>query len=421
MGKVLDDIVISPFLNDCTTVVPVIENTELEPRILNVGIFFRFHSLILYQVGEFQSSHSVKIVQLTGGSPIAPGRQDCEPILYTSSSSRRQTAIKHLTSKTTKGILKALLTRCPLQVPGTSAGVLLNKIAFKMVLVRIPALFLVFLATASAHFSSPAHVRVIGVSSRRKALAPRSRPFGPRYHLHASSTVAADNVAAEDEELGGDEVIPDDYESVVQVVPSKQHQKEIKPFKELGFGGKLVRGTRNIILVTTTNFGLGVTFGLTTAGVRGFPNLMTRKEGLLGTPWNEEIPMRLKRYSGKCYRWAKIWGPVFAVWGFTDTAVSLLRNGDNDEINFMMASSAAAVWHNRDKTVQRKVVVAVVYAALTYAYVKFNEYYVVGPEGWQDKYSQNEEVGTELQASAAAGDISRGGDALSISDQNDIY
>ncbi|KAI2494480.1 Tim17/Tim22/Tim23/Pmp24 family [Fragilaria crotonensis] len=293
-----------------------------------------------------------------------------------------------------------------------------------MILVRTPVLFLFFLATTTAHFSSPAHIRVIGVSSRRRALAPRSRPFGPRYHLFASSTssIVDDIAAAEEEELGDDEVIPEDYETVVQVVPSKQHTKVIKPFKELGFGGKLVRGTRNIIVVTTTNFALGVSFGLITAGVRGFPNLMTRKEGLLGTPWNEEIPMRLKRYSGKCYRWAKIWGPVFAVWGFTDTAVSLLRNGDNDEFNFMIASSAAAVWHTRDKSVQRKAIVAVVYAALTYAYVKFNEYYVVGPEGWQDKYGQNEEVGTELQATAAAaGEISRGGDALSIGDQNDIY
>ena len=205
-------------------------------------------------------------------------------------------------------------------------------------------------------------------------------------------TSEEDQVKADDDE---DEVIPDDYENVVQVIPTKHHHtsnKEIKPFKDLSFGGKLVRGTRNIIIVTTTNFALGVTFGATTAGVRGFPNLMTRKEGLLGTPWKEEIPMRLSRFTGKCYRWAKIWGPVFAIWGFTDTAVSLLRNGENDEFNFMVASSAAAVWHNREKSVQRKVGVAILYAVLTYAYVKFNEYYVVGPEGWQDKYSQNEEV-----------------------------
>ena len=249
---------------------------------------------------------------------------------------------------------------------------------------------------------------MIGVSShRRRTLAPRvrTRPFGPRYQLHASvhvTTVEDEAEAQGDDNDDDDETIPEDYETAVQLVPSKHHHTEIKSFKDLGFGGKLVRGTRNIILVTTTNFALGVTFGSTAAGVRGFPNLMTRKEGLLGTPWNEEIPMRLKRYTGKCYRWAKIWGPVFAVWGFTDTAISLLRNGDNDEFNFMIASSAAAVWHNREKSVQRKVGVAVLYAALTYAYVKFNEYYVVGPEGWQDKYGQNEEVTTEH----AAGEIS---------------
>ena len=45
-------------------------------------------------------------------------------------------------------------------------------------------------------------------------------------------------------------------------------------------------------------------------------------------------------------------GPVFAFWGFTDTAISLLWNGDNDDFNFMIASSAAAVWHNREKSVQ---------------------------------------------------------------------
>jgi hypothetical protein len=77
----------------------------------------------------------------------------------------------------------------------------------------------------------------------------------------------------------------------------------------------------------------------------------------------------------------------------------------------MIASSAAAVWHNRDKSIQRKVGVAVLYAALTYGYVKFNEYYVVGPEGWQDKYSQNEEIGE------VASETTRGGDIL----PNDTY
>jgi hypothetical protein len=90
-------------------------------------------------------------------------------------------------------------------------------------------------------------------------------------------------------------------------MPSKHHHKEQKSFKELEFGGKLVRGTRNIILVAITTFALGVTFGSTAAGVHGFPNLMTRKEGLLGTPWKEEIPMRLKRYTGKCYRFQRPW------------------------------------------------------------------------------------------------------------------
>lgn len=263
---------------------------------------------------------------------------------------------------------------------------------------------------SSAHFSSPhpPPCRVIGVTSHhRRTQAPRTHPLGlgRRCTLYASSAVVGEalvtEVGVEDED-----VVPEDYEDVVEVVPTKR-PKEVKSFKELGFFGKIVRGTRDIILVTTTNFGLGVTFGLMTAGVRGFPNLMTRKEGLLGTPWKEEIPMRLNRYTGKCYRWAKIWGPVFAIWGFTDTAISILRNGDNDEFNFMIASSAAAVWHNRDKSIQRKVGVAVLYAVLTYGYVKFNEYYVVGPEGWQDKYSQNEDVGE-----VAISDTSRGGEIM---------
>jgi hypothetical protein len=270
-----------------------------------------------------------------------------------------------------------------------------------MTLLLVLVLLVQSITTTSAHFSSPHSCRVIGVTSHRRTQAPRTNPFGlgRRGTLYASSVVG-EPVFTEDED-----VVPEDYEEVVEVVPAKQ-PKQVKSFKELGFFGKIVRGTRDIILVTTTNFGLGVTFGLTAAGVRGFPNLMTRKEGLLGTPWKEEIPMRLKRYTGKCYRWAKIWGPVFAIWGFTDTAISILRNGDNDEFNFMIASSAAAVWHNRDKSIQRKVGVAVLYAVLTYGYVKFNEYYVVGPEGWQDKYSQNEEIGD------VASETSRGGEIL---------
>jgi hypothetical protein len=194
-----------------------------------------------------------------------------------------------------------------------------------------------------------------------------------------------------EEEEEEEEEVPDHFEEVVEVSPSAESGKKIKSFKELGFGGKLVRGTKNLITVTTLNFALGVGFGLITAGIRGFPHLMTRKEGLLGTPWKEEIPMRWRRYSGKCYRWARIWGPVFAIWGFADTMTTILRNGDNDEFNFMIASASAAVWHNRDKSIKRKCVVAVVYAVLTYGYVKFNEYYVVGPEGWQEKYNRSDD------------------------------
>jgi hypothetical protein len=253
-----------------------------------------------------------------------------------------------------------------------------------MNLMLISLILLVSIRSVRPHFSAP--IRVFEVTSRQKAYTPRRHVFGKRYNLWTSTDTDYDYPV-----LGGDdEVVPVDYEEAIEVTPTKK-VKTMKPFKELGFGGKIVRGTRNIILVTTTNFGLGVTFGLLTAGVRGFPNLMTRKEGLLGTPWKEEIPMRLSRYTGKCYRWAKIWGPVFAIWGFTDTAVSILRNGDNDEFNFMIASSAAAVWHNRQKSVPRKVGVAILYAILTYGYVKFNEYYVVGPEGWQEKYNQNED------------------------------
>jgi hypothetical protein len=154
-----------------------------------------------------------------------------------------------------------------------------------MTLLLLLVLLVHSITTTSAHFSSPHQYRVIGVSSQRRTQAPRSHPFGlgRRGTLYASSTAGA--ALAEDED-----VVPEDYEEVVEVAPAKQ-PKETKSFKELGFFGKVVRGTRNIILVTTTNFGLGVTFGLTTAGVRGFPNLMTRKEGLLGTPWKEEIPM----------------------------------------------------------------------------------------------------------------------------------
>jgi hypothetical protein len=253
--------------------------------------------------------------------------------------------------------------------------------SFKLLLV------LLAVSSAAAHFSFPSasQPRVIGVTSRRRTQAPRiGGPFGPRAQLYAEALV-------EDADLDEGEEVPEDYEESVEVVPT-QEKKKVKSFKELGFAGKIVRGTRNLVVVTGTNFCLGGTFGLMTGGVRGFPNLMTRKEGLFGTPWKEEYGMRWTRYSGKCYRWASIWAPVFAIWGFTDTAMTILRNGENDEFNFMLASSAAAVWHNRDKSIQRKVIVGVAYAALTYGYVKFNEYYVVGPEGWQDKYNRNEEV-----------------------------
>ena len=243
-------------------------------------------------------------------------------------------------------------------------------------------LLLAFATTATAHFGSP---RVIGVSSRRRTQAPRlNGAFRPQSRLYSSTADVDDD---DDDQI--------DYDQVVEVAPPPPKKKH-KSFKELSFGGKLVRGTRDIVLVTAGNFGLGVTFGLTSGGVRGFPNLMTRKEGLLGTPWKEEYGMRWVRYSGKCMRWAKIWGPVFAVWGFTDTVLSVIRNGENDEFNFMCASSAAAVWHNREKSIPRKVGVAVIYAALTYGYIKFNEYYVVGPEGWEDKYDRNEEKGGDL-------------------------
>lgn len=255
--------------------------------------------------------------------------------------------------------------------------------SFAVFLSAVLVLALLEASSVSAHFSFPTSQRVIGVSRRRTTQAPRLHAFGPRANLYAEAPVDADDDYGEE--------IPEDYEETVEIIPT-QEKKQVKEFKDLGFAGKIVRGTRNLVLVTGTNFCLGASFGLITAGVRGFPNLMTRKEGLFGTPWKEEIPMRWTRYSGKCYRWASIWGPAFAVWGFTDTAMTILRNGQNDEFNFMLASSAAAVWHNREKSIQRKVLVAVGYAALTYGYVKFNEYYVVGPEGWEDKYNRNDDV-----------------------------
>jgi len=265
-------------------------------------------------------------------------------------------------------------------------------------LLVVLVLLVVGLPTAKGHFG------VIGVNtSRRRTPAPRlNGRFGSRAHLYASTTAitAADSFSAGDED--GEEV-PEDYEDSVKIVPTQERTKTVS-FQNLGLAGKLVRGTKNIILVTTTNLVLGIAFGGVTGGVRGFPNLMTRKEGLLGTPWKEEYGMRWTRYSGKCYRWASLWGPVFAVWGFTDTLLTVLRNGTNDEFNFMCASSAAAIWHNRDKSIQRKVIVGVGYAALTLGYVKFNEYYVVGPAGWQDKYNRNDDDIVTDDAAATAAD-----------------
>lgn len=221
-------------------------------------------------------------------------------------------------------------------------------------------LLAVFIPIAKSHFSNP---RVISVNpTRRATMTPGRWLSSNRMKLYASTEMSV----AEDDT----DEIPDNYEETIEVTERPQQQKKTeKTFAELGPFGKLCRGTKNTIFATGCSFVAGTFFGLFAGGLRGFPNMMTRSEGGLGTPFfKEEIPLRWKRYSGKMYRWATYWGPAMGVFGGTfSTSMYTLRGGKVDMFSFCLAYSAAAVYHNRNNSLQRKAIVAVGYSCLAIA------------------------------------------------------
>eukprot|EP00546_Thalassionema_frauenfeldii_P003128 CAMPEP_0178933568 /NCGR_PEP_ID=MMETSP0786-20121207/23347_1 /TAXON_ID=186022 /ORGANISM="Thalassionema frauenfeldii, Strain CCMP 1798" /LENGTH=285 /DNA_ID=CAMNT_0020611189 /DNA_START=98 /DNA_END=955 /DNA_ORIENTATION=+ len=254
----------------------------------------------------------------------------------------------------------------------------------------IPILILllaVFTQIATSHFSNP---RVVSVHRLKQTSIATSRWSQiPRLNLYAST----EKVAEDDEDE-----IPDNYEEAVEVqeIPEKKINTET-PFSELGFFGKLYRGTKNTVIVTGLSFAGGTSFGLLAGGVRGFPNMMTRSEGGLGTPFfRKEVPLRWKRYSGKMYRWASYWGPAVGVFGCTfSTSMYTLRGGEFDLFSFCLSYSAAAVYHNRHKSLQRKAIVAVGYSCLAAALSYGFEYATTEPVRRREEDRKLRELGLD--------------------------
>jgi len=259
-----------------------------------------------------------------------------------------------------------------------------------MISTRIIQLLLlaVFLPIATSHFSNP---RVISVNPmRRTTMTPGRWISGRRMKLYASTEMTA----AEDDE----DEIPDNYEETIEVTKRPQPKlNNDKSFRELGLFGKLCRGTKNTVFVTGCSFAGGTCFGLVAGGFRGFPNMMTRSEGGLGTPFfREEIPLRWKRYSGKMYRWALCWGPAMGVFGCTfSTSMYALRGGKADMFSFCLSYSAAAVYHNRNQSLQRKVIVAVGYSCLAVALKYGWNYFTLEPERRRAEERQLRELGLD--------------------------
>jgi hypothetical protein len=225
--------------------------------------------------------------------------------------------------------------------------------------------------SAKAHFSHTAWRPTGPAGSRRSySVSRRGSSFAPGLNqVLLTSSFSTPAVDAEDKI---DYFEPDAGDVVME------REKRVE-FKDLSFGGKIVAGGWSIGSTLVRQYIGGFLVGYFLGSVRGIPHLLFKKEGLMGTPFREEIPMRLSRWTGKAIRWGSNWGPTCAAFGGFDATVVVLRNGAQDEINLVLSSAAAAAFYARPRGPARMVINALLYGGLTYASIWASKNILTGP------------------------------------------
>ena len=235
-----------------------------------------------------------------------------------------------------------------------------------------PLFFLCFcIVSVDAHFSNNvwrSKGSVNAGSGKTYSVSRRGSVFSRRpNHVLLASSLTVDET---DEEV--DYFEPDAGDIVVE------REKRVE-FKDLSLGGKIVSGGWSIASTLVSQYMFGFCFGYFLGSLRGIPHLLFKKEGLMGTPLKDEIPMRFSRWTGKAIRWGKTWGPLTAAFGTMDSVIVVLRNGVQDEINLYLSSAASGAFYARAKGPAQMVLNALLYGGMTYGFTWVSSNILTGP------------------------------------------
>lgn len=249
-------------------------------------------------------------------------------------------------------------------VDGPTTATMESKIKMKLM-----SIFCLLILSVEAHFSQNAW-RPAGPPGSRRSFSVARR--GSLYAPLQNQVLLASSLIAEGPEDEIDYFEPDEGDV------AKEIEKRVE-FKDLSLGGKIVAGGWSIGRTLVQQYIGGFVFGYFLGSLRGIPHLLFKKEGLMGTPFLEEIPMRFSRWTGKAFRWGCTWGPITAAFGTMDATIVVLRNGVQDNINLYLSSAAAGAFYARAGGPVKMVMNALLYGGMTYGLTWVSANILTGP------------------------------------------